>query len=239
MSNIVKPSAKLRGFDPHLVLLTDPFSYVSEQYKPVCVNLRKANEQGKKVFLVSSALAEEGKTLTTINLALGMAQDMKKRTLLIDCDLRKPSVHRYLNLEQRPGLTDIVLNDKNDLTDLSAIKRFGNFSILPAGEPPHNPIEVLISDKMSQLLEALKREYDIIFLDSPPAVPIVDSRILSDVADALLLVVKAGKRKFKVLQKAVRSLKTDKVLGIVLNRTKLNRLEYGYYKHYYSHPNFK
>lgn len=222
---------EVTSFNPHLIALTDPTSYISEQYKTLRAKLHKIREEeGKRVFVISSSTILEGKTLTSVNLAVAMAQDLDKKTILIDGDLRKGSVHSYLGIAKKPGLADLIRH--NGSFDLSVVKKVGNLSVLTTGSLPANPAELLGSRRMRELIEVLKSSYEFIIVDSAPLIPIVDARILLNIADGMLFVVKAGKTNYTVLERAIQSVDSNKILGVVLNKIKLDRWSYGYYYYY-------
>lgn len=219
------------GFSPRLAFLTEPSSYTSEQYRRLRTMLFSLSEKNNyKAFVTSSAGVQDGKTITSINLALAMSSNMDKKIILIDGDLRKPSVHAYLGMDMKPGLVDL-LRESTPL-NLSAVRPFNNLSVLTCGEIPENPTELLNSVKMRQLLEIIKANYDIVIIDSVPLLPMADTLILSDICDGMLLVVRADKTEYSILEKAI-PLFGDKIIGTVLNGVPVNKVKHSYYYSYY------
>jgi len=224
------------GFSPRLAFLTEPSSYTSEQYRKLRTLLFSlCDKNNYKTFVVSSAGTQDGKTITSINLALAMANNLDRKIILIDGDLRKPSVHTYLGMDMKPGLVDL-LKDPAPL-NLSAVRSFKNLSVLTCGEVPDNPSELLNSVKMRQLLEVIKANYDVVIIDSVPLLPIADTLIISDMCDGMLLVVRSDKTEYSVLEKALPII-SDKIVGTVLNAVPLSRVKQNSYYTYYTstHP---
>lgn len=224
------------GFSPRLAFLTEPSSYTSEQYRKLRTMLFSLSDKNNyKTFVISSAGVQDGKTITSINLALAMASNIDKKIILIDGDLRKPSVHTYLGMDMRPGLVDL-LRDSAPL-NLSAVRPFKNLSVLTCGEIPDNPTELLNSMKMRQLLEIIKANYDIVLIDSVPLLPIADTMIISEMCDGMVLVVRADKTEYSVLEKAI-PLIGDKIIGTVLNGVPLNKIKQNNYYTYYTNSSY-
>ena len=231
-----------REIDPHLLTLLLPFSPISEAYRLLrtALHFPKSTEP-PRVVLVTSPNPGEGKTTTVCNLAVSFAQTGKK-TLLIDCDLRKPNVHTLFNLEMKPGLSDLLLRSgSHELAVRAGVVK--NLDVLCAGLLSPNPAEVLGSDDMAMLLEQARREYDVILLDTSPVLAATDASVLSTKADAVVLVTAAGSTRVTDVDHATELLESvgGKLLGIVLNRLDLQqaygipygRSGYGYYGYAY------
>jgi capsular exopolysaccharide synthesis family protein len=226
------------GFSPRLAFLTEPMSYTSEQYRKlrtIIFNLREKSNY--KTFVITSAGLQDGKTITSINLALAMANDIDKKIILIDCDLRKPRIHEYLGLEMQPGLVDLI-RDSSPSINLSVIKQFKNLSVLTCGDIPENPTELLNSVKMRQILEVIKANYDVVLIDSVPMIPIADTMILSEMSDGAIMVVRADKTDYSAVEKAI-PLLGDKIVGVVLNALPLNKVKDTMYYSYYYRTNYR
>ena len=194
------------------------------------------DKQGKS-FLVTSSFVQEGKTFNSVNLALSIAQT-GKRVLLIEADLRKPVIHRSFGLEKTPGLTDCVMGNYewedvvNSITDVmlgdfeldEILKTPGldNLNIIVGGTKPPNPAEILRSKRFSELLQRAYQEYDIIIVDSPPVLPVVDATEIGPQVDGVILVYTVGKIGRGVLKRAKTSLDNinANVWGIILNNVK-------------------
>ncbi len=221
------------GIDPHVVTYFDPQAVISEQYRTLRTNVQLNNSpRPLKTIVISSALHGEGKTITAVNLAVTMAHDLDKSVLLIDCDLRGGTVHQLLAINPTQGLSDILVNDTP--LELAFYKsRINNLSILPRGEIPHNPSELLGSKKMRKLLEDLKAKFDYIILDAPPIIPLTDACVLSPLVDGVIFIVQAHRTPRQLVKQAQNSLEHvhAKILGFVLTQAELNLPKY-YYRYY-------
>lgn len=233
-------SAQDEGTDPRLVSIVEPFSYVVEEYRKLRAKLFGLSEKyGRKVFVISSADLQEGKTITAINLAVCMATSRDKKVILVDADLRKPSVHAYLKLEARPGLRELL--DNGNMVHPSSVKKIikkvNQLDVLTAGTVPQNPTELLSSERMAGLIGYLKQNYDVVLIDSMPLLPTVDTQVVCEMADALLLVVRAGKGSFPLVEKAIRGVDKDKIVGVVMNAVTSSGSKYSkyYYNYYQKH----
>lgn len=207
----------------------EPKSIVAESYRTLRTNIQYSSfDKEYKVIVVTSSDPSEGKSTTAGNLALSMAQDDKK-VILIDCDLRKPSLHKKFKISNLVGLSDVIIG-KTDL--VKAVNRYNkNLVILTSGKIPPNPSEMLSSKTMENLLETLKESFDYIILDTPPVQAVTDSQILSTKADGTILVVRAEKTKRESVQNAVNLLKkvNANIIGTVLNGIDSSRNKYYYY----------
>lgn len=206
------------GIDPRIIAYFDPTSAISEQYRILRTNIQSNNSPNPlKTIVVSSALHGEGKSITAVNLAVTMARDLDKTVLLGDCDLRHGGIHQLLALNPTQGMADALV-DGFSPEQAFCKTRIDNLTILPRGNIPHNPSELLGSKKMRRLLEELKSRFDYIILDSPPIVPLTDSGLLGSKADGVILVIQAHKTQQKVVEQAQALLKQAgaRVLGLVL-----------------------
>ena len=210
----------------------EPKSMAAESYRILRTNIEYSSFDTKyKAIVVTSPEPEEGKSTTAGNLALCMAQGDKK-VMLIDCDLRKPSLHKKFKVSNLLGLSDVIVG-KADLA--IATHRYNkNLFLLPSGKIPPNPSEMLSSKVMSYLLESLKETFDYIILDTPPLKVVTDSQILSTKADGTILVVRAERTKRDAVKSAVDLLKNvnSNIIGIVLNGIDASRNKYDYYYQY-------
>ncbi|MDU5109598.1 MAG: CpsD/CapB family tyrosine-protein kinase [Clostridium sp.] len=206
----------------------EPKSMVAESYRTLRTNIQYSSfDKEYRVIVVTSAEPEEGKSTTSGNLALCMAQGDKK-IMLIDCDLRKPSLHKKFKISNLLGLSDVMIG-KADLA--SVTHRYNkNLFLLTSGKIPPNPSEMLSSKAMSYLLESLKETFDYIILDTPPLKVVTDSQILSTKADGTILVVRAERTKKESVKNAVDLLKkvNANIIGMVLNGIDVSRSEYYY-----------
>ncbi len=212
-----------------LIVEKQPKSIPAESYRTLRTNIQYSSfDKEIKRILVTSAEPGEGKSTTASNLAVAFSQDEKK-VLLVDCDLRKPSVHKKFRISNNIGLSDVVM-------DNSKIKKVINkhneyLDILPSGKIPPNPSELLGSKAMENLLDELQKEYDIIILDTPPVQAVTDSQILSTKVDGVILVVRAERTKKDSVKFSKESLQKVKanIIGIVLNGGERTRDKYYYY----------
>jgi capsular exopolysaccharide synthesis family protein len=185
------------------------------------------------IILVTSSGPSEGKSITSSNLALCMAE-VGKKVLLIDCDLRKPSIHKKFNLSNSKGLSNLLIGQFK--FDEVAQKYNDNMCILTSGTVPPNPSEMLASKKMKQFLDEAKKIFDFIILDTPPVVAVTDAQLLSTMVGGVLLVVAAGQAEIGAAEKAKELLNNVKanIIGVVLNKAEITGgKKYGYYHYYY------
>ncbi|MGN7188361.1 polysaccharide biosynthesis tyrosine autokinase [Microbacterium enclense] len=174
-----------------LIVHADPLSPRAESFRALRTNLQFLDMGGRSSFVVTSAIPSEGKSTTTINLAIALA-DAGKRVALIDTDLRKPKVAEYLGIEGGAGVTDVLIGRAHVN---SVMLPWGGRSlfVLPAGKVPPNPSELLGSRQMGALLEALERDFDVVLCDAPPLLPVTDAAILARVTSGALMVVSTGR----------------------------------------------
>lgn len=227
--------ATISDDNKHLLLNGSSNSPLAEVYRKLRTSLIvSANGNSLQTILVTSSLPREGKTTTALNTALVMAQTGDK-VLIIDADLRKPSLHEIFGIENYNGLSSLLFSRMDSKEIDSAITQYGesSFYIMTAGLDKTNPGELLNSDKMRQLINALKTKFKYIVLDSPPLVPFTDSVLLSMVSDGVLLVINGGKSSQEVVKASHKVLKGAgaKIFGVVLNKSDAN-LRKDYY-HYY------
>ena len=216
-----------------LVVHDAPMSGIAEASRSIRTNLMfMAPDNPYRTLLVTSAGPAEGKTTTACCVAIAMAQ-AGKRVLLVDCDLRRPRIHRIFKVSSDDGLTSALLD--GEVADRAHETAVPNLSVLVAGPIPPNPAELLQSEKFRALLERLKRDYDQVILDSSPIVAVTDATILSTLVDATVIVVRAFRTRRDLAQHALRSLRdvSATVAGVVLNAVNLHRHEYKYSYHYY------
>jgi capsular exopolysaccharide synthesis family protein len=224
--------------DEHIVGFHDPSSPVGEQYKMLRTNIQSLKyEKNCKTFVLTSAINREGKTVTTINLAMTMAQDVnKKSVLVIDADMRKGTMAKYLGLKRLPGLSE-VLQEKTGEDGVFINPGIENLTVMLAGSKPKNPSELLNSKKMEQLLATLKTRFDYIFIDSPPIMPLTDGCILGSMVDGVILVVQAGRTQRETIKHVESRLyqARAKTLGYVLTSMEYHIPRYLYrYVHEYA-----
>lgn len=206
-----------------------PKSITAEAYRTLRTNIQYSSfDKEVRVIVVTSSEAGEGKSTTAGNLAISFSQAQKK-TIMIDCDLRKPSLHKKFRISNMVGLSDL-LKGRESLKE--AVHKYDDYlDILTSGKVPPNPAEMLGSRSMENLLEKLKEEYDMIIIDSAPLQAVTDAQILSRKADGTIIVVRAEKTKRDSVIQAKELLKKvdANILGIVLNGVENIRKKYYYY----------
>lgn len=212
-----------------LLYLNDPKSAFAEAYRTLRTNIRYSTVNRElRTLMITSSAAGEGKTTTAANLALAMAQE-GQRVLLIDGDLRHPSLHRFFSISNEVGLTDLLIRTQETG---AVIRRFpkAGLDVITAGGLPPNPAELLGSERMGELLRQFHGEYDIVLLDSPPILPVTDGQLLSRLVDGVLLVLRAGEVRREHAKKAKHLLDHvgANVIGAVLNGKKLDLSTYEY-----------
>ncbi|MCG8430570.1 MAG: CpsD/CapB family tyrosine-protein kinase [Candidatus Omnitrophica bacterium] len=206
--------------DPRIVTFYDPLSPVTEQYRTFRTNLQSIRKDNKpmRVITITSSTHSEGKTITAINLAVSMAQDMsKKKILLVDADLRRARLDHYLGIESDMGLADLV-TDGARVDDVLLNVGIDNLTVLPAGKLPHNPADILGSNKMKNLIAALRAKYDYVIFDTPPVISVTDAGLVGALTDGVLVVVKASKTQRGVVKHSEALLRQAqaRLLGYVL-----------------------
>ncbi len=222
--------------DPHIVTIGDPKSPIAEQYRILRTNLQTMRmKQGAKVFVVTSAVHGEGKTVTAINLALTLARQEQARVVLVDADLRKGSIHQWLGVGERPEGLSTILERGGELNGSVVRLQSPPLALIPAGPVPEHPAELLESSAMKRVLATLKSEFDVIVIDAPPVLPVADPGILAAHSDGVLFVVRAGKTQRKTVIQAQTLLTQMKatILGCVLTHVEYYLPGYYRYYHYY------
>jgi len=222
--------AKVSDFKRKLVVKNDPKSPVSEQYRTIRTNIQFSTvDQEIRTLMVTSSGPGEGKSTTAANLATVFAQQGNK-VLLVDADMRKPTVHYTFSLTNTFGLTT-VLTKQSDLHDAATQIDSSNLFVLPCGPVPPNPAELLSSRSMDEFIEAALNEYDMVLFDSPPVLVVTDAQLLANKCDGTVLVVSSGFTEKENAVKAKEQLTTSKakLLGVILNNKKQDQSQYYYY----------
>lgn len=213
-----------------LVTKNDPKSPISEQYRTIRTNIQFSSvDEEIRTIMVTSSGPGEGKSTTTANLAVVFAQQ-GKRVLLVDADLRKPTVHYTFNLMNTSGLTSVLTNQMTLMESIKAID-MKNLFILSSGPIPPNPSELLGSKAMDYFMKAALDEFDIILFDTPPVLAVTDAQILSNKCQGTILVAGSGKAEKDQLVKTKDLLEAaqGKLLGVVLNNKKMKESQHYYY----------
>lgn len=206
-----------------------PKSISAESYKTLRTNIQYSSfDKEIRTIVVTSSEPGEGKSTVSGNLAFAFAQS-DKRTIVIDCDLRKPSLHKKFRISNTSGLSDVLIGKVK--VDEAVHSYANNLDVLTSGKLPPNPSEMLGSKTMENLIKALKENYDIIVLDSTPLQAVTDAQILSTKADGTVLVVRAGrtKRDSAIQAKSLLDKVGANIVGVVLNGVDNTRRKYYYY----------
>jgi protein-tyrosine kinase len=206
-------------FDPRIVTFYEPKSSVAEQYRTLRTNIQGIDPKHPiKAIAITSSTHSEGKTITSINLAISMARDLnKKQILLVDGDMRRGSMSKYLGVSSESGLADLISNGTNMDETLLNIG-IDNLTLLPAGKIPHNPAELLGSQKLKNLVNQLKEKYDYIIFDTPPIIPVTDAGLLGAQTDGVIMVIQAERTQKGVVKHGESLLRQAqaKLLGYIL-----------------------
>jgi len=200
-----------------LIVHADPLSPRAESFRALRTNLQFLDMGGRSSFVVTSSIPSEGKSTTTINLAIALA-DAGKRVALLDTDLRKPKVAEYLSIEGGAGLTDVLIG-RAKVNEVMLPWGGRSLYVLPAGKIPPNPSELLGSQQMTVLLDMLERDFDVVLCDAPPLLPVTDAAILARATSGALMVVSAGKTTKHQLTGATEALNTvgAKLAGFIMS----------------------
>jgi succinoglycan biosynthesis transport protein ExoP len=218
-----------------LIAMKEPKSVYAEAYRTVRTSiLFSSPDNPPRVFVVTSSGQQEGKSLTAVNLAVTMALN-DKRVLLIDADLRKPRLHKVFEIENKCGLSNLIGGSPDVALALHKTK-VPTLMVMPSGPVPPNPSELLGSVRLRKLLELLREKFDVILLDCTPLIAVTDATVLATQVDGVILVIKSGATRRKILQRGVKQLQDvqAKIIGAVLNQVNVRNSSY-YYAYYYSH----
>jgi len=210
------------------IALIQPDSYVAEQFRALRGRIDAiAAERRIRTVVITSAFPGEGKTTAAVNLAAVTSLSLGRRTLLVDCDLRKPKVHSSLGLRPRVGLAEVL---QGEVTFEDAVMRVEGaaFDVLPVRSRPTNPSELLGSPEMRQLIDEVSEKYDRVILDSPAALGLPDVKAISEISDGIVIVVRADFTSQQEVENLLEILGRDRVLGLVLNGASIDQARYGY-----------
>lgn len=220
--------------DKHLVCLTDPYSSATEQYKKLRARIFKATTKDSlNTIMVASSDIGEGKSTTAINLAVAMSNELDYTVLLVDADLRNPSIHKYFGIESQYGLGD-YLTGRAELKDILIKTGIGKLVILPGGKPSENSAELLSSEKMKMLVHELKVRYNdrYIIFDSSPLLVTADALSLGSYMEGIIFVIQEGRSSQKAAVESISLMKGWNILGAVFNNVP-EYLVKGHYNYYY------
>jgi capsular exopolysaccharide synthesis family protein len=208
-----------------------------EQYRRLAAVLHHSQAvNGMKVVMIASAVAGEGKTLTATNLALTFSESYQRRVLLIDGDLRRPSVHVVFGIQSVPGLSEGLSAVEPRKLPLHQVSE--RLTILPAGRPTSDPMAGLTSLRVQKIIDEARQAFDWVIIDTPPVGLMTDANLLATMTDGAILVVKADSTPYTMSQRAIEAIGKDRILGAVLNRaasSAVNGYKYSY-DYYYGRP---
>ena len=226
------PAVAQGALDAHLVAALAPQSLAAEQYRSLRTRIKRAeNGRAVRAILITSPNKGDGKSLTAANLAITMAQEFQQRVLLVDADLRRPTVHRLFGVPEAPGLADVLMGAA-ELDQALLHVPDHHLTLLPAGSVPSHPAELLGSASMRRVLDSLRTRFDRILIDMPPVAPLADLHIVAPMADAVLMIVRAGVTPKPAIERALSGLDMSKVLGLVLNEAGSNGADTRTYEGY-------
>lgn len=233
MSKKMSKKAALHTTDPKKLLNNTSAFSVKEAYNAIRTNLL-FTQHGEKcpIFVVTSPTANNGKTINSANLAISFAQ-MGKKTLIIDADMRNPSLNKLFGLHSKNGLSEILAG----LTDNISVSKtdVDNLSVLTAGKIPPNPTELLASDRMDKLLGFVREHYDCVFIDTPPINIVTDATVFAQKTTGYIVIVKTDTTKVPEVKTAVQTLESigSSILGFILNDANSDKKKYySYYRKY-------
>ncbi|BDV43029.1 polysaccharide biosynthesis protein [Geotalea uraniireducens] len=231
-----KATSGVHSDNPLIVTLNAPHSPVSEEYRKLKSAIVSSARQGVKrnVIMVTSSIGGEGKSVTSLNLAISLAQEFDHTVLLVDADLRKPSINKYLGLKSGKGFSD-CLSGEALLPDVLIKTGIGKLTVLPAGTPRRNPVELFSSQMMKDFINEIKSRYPdrYVIIDTPPVLPFAESRMLGALVDGIVLVIREGATTVDDVRETVDVLPKGKMLGAVYNVATVDSLSGRY--HYYYH----
>lgn len=204
-----------------------------EEYRRLAATLHQLHiTGGLRTLMVSSALPRDGKTLTSTNLSLTLAESFRRRVLLIDADLRRPSIHNVFNLPNSKGLADGLRSTA--VGTLPLIEVSNQLTVLPAGTPDQSPLAGLTSERMKAVIKEASARFDWVIIDTPPIGLMSDANLMADLADGVLLVIGAGATPYAAVARAVAAFGRERIVGVVLNRvTEINSSNEHYRDYYY------
>ncbi len=242
-SSVPPPPWTSNGYDKKLIVMFNPKSHEAEQIRTLRTNLLfPASGTPPRVIMVTSSVPGEGKTFISTNLAVSIAQNIDEHVLLMDCDLRKPSVHRIFGFGDVPGLSEYLLEDR-ELSSLILKTKLDKLRIVAAGKPADYPAEILSSEKMSRMIQEVRNRYDdrYIVIDSPPPYFASEASAIAKQVDGVLVVLEYGKTRRETVSELLKDLKKANVLGVVVNwfNSGLSTFKgYGRYNKYYKYHKY-
>jgi capsular exopolysaccharide synthesis family protein len=215
--------------EPHLVSIINPRSPECEQFRSLRTRLLQAGErERKRAFVITSAGVGEGKTLTALNLAWLLAQTDGVKALLIDADLRQPSAAEYLGIDPDRGLSEVLTGETRFNEAIIRLEPAGLY-LLPGGAAREDVAELLSGPRFGRLLDEARKSFDYIIIDAPPLGVFTDANLLINRADSAILVVRAAKTRYAVVDRLLEQLPRERLFGVVLNRAETKAEDNTYY----------
>ena len=224
--------------DPRLISFLKPESFEADQYRMLRYAIERAcPSDGSRVIAITSPISGDGKTLTAVNLAGTIARGGQSRVLMVDADLRRPSLAKVLghsNVHRGWGLVDAILDRRLSLEQIAWPLQPFNLSVVTSRRPQADTYELLASGRFGELLRDARQRYDCVVVDTPPVLPAPDSRLLAEWIDGYVIVVAADKTPRKLLEETFALLGPAKILGLVFNRESYKGSRYGRYYYAYN-----
>lgn len=225
---------------PEVVMVSAPRSAAAERFRRLKTLLIHDPQNEPQVIVVTSALPGEGKSLVSLNLALAFAADHDGEVLLVDADIRRPGINRWLTPAPKVGLSEVLIGEAELEHGLLEIKA-QHIVLLPAGEPPKDPVQLLSGARARGLIQDLRKRFKRIIIDTPPIVPFTDADIVASMSDGVVLIARSKSTPKPLLEQAIHSVTASRLLGLVLNdvtNTLADRHRHydDYYSKYYQRP---
>ncbi len=224
-----------QGIDGRVVMCGNSNSKIGEEYRMLQTHLHSLEKDRQfKSIMITSSVEDEGKTITCCNLAVLLSADVKKKVALVDCDMRKPFLHKMLNIKQSPGFCDI-LSGKCEVSDFMKTPTIGNVFVIPAGDVSLHPSEVLRNPAIKTIFDTLASSFDYVVIDTSPTLPVSDSRIIGALCDAVILVVRFDRVSKKSIKDAFSLLKAANAepMGSILTDFRPQIYQRARYSYYY------
>ena len=213
----------------HLVAITDPKSAFAEEYRDLRTSLlQKSKKQKLKTIAIASVAPGEGKSVTALNLAWLLSQTEGIRALVIDCDMRRPSICRYLGVDDAPGMSELLDGESSPADVIVQLQPSGLY-LLPGGRPRSDVAEQISGPNFAKLLEHVQANFDFVIIDAPPLGVFVDAKVLINQTDGALLVLRRNFTTFKEVDRVLEGLPRQRMLGVVLNQAEETLISGRYY----------
>ena len=216
-------------FGEEMEIVRNPSSFISEQFKTLRVRIREYSQNPPRVIVVSSPEQQDGKSLISANFALTLSMEPGRRTVIVDCDLRSPSLDKYFGVATEPGLIQHLSSGR--LSPYCYMRRIGNLYFMTSGGVSESPTELLALRRMKELVESLRKDFDTVIFDAPPFSPIADAQIVSGLSDGVIMVIRRGKTSNRNIENALKVVDRKKLLGVVFND--VQPMLFNYYSQYY------